>query len=100
MKAQNSKSRRILALITMLFGAMITMSLSAYGQQEVSPSWYDPWGTENAAVAQAAKPAVAAHKQARTMKSASMTSSAKPASRVRRAEKLHAKRSISRPTAS
>jgi hypothetical protein len=43
----------------MLAGAMFTiMLLPAYGQQDVSPDWYDP--TPNAAVVHAAQPAAAA----------------------------------------
>jgi hypothetical protein len=100
MKASANNSSRSKALITMLFGALITvLPLAAYGQQEDSPSWYDPWGGSTAAATQSAKPAVAAHKQARAMKSASTAASVKSAARVRRAEKLRAKRSTTRPTA-
>lgn len=50
---------RLLASTAMLSGAMFTiMLLPAYGQQEVSPDWYDP--TPNTVVVHAAQPAAAA----------------------------------------
>jgi hypothetical protein len=43
-RSSDIRSRRILAFIAMLFGAIVTtMLLPAYGQQEVDPTWYDPW---------------------------------------------------------
>ena len=96
---RNCRLRGIPALITMLLGLMLTvLLLPAYAQQEISPVWFDPWAAPNTAAAQSAKPAVSAKKAARSMKSAA--SSAKSAHRVRRAEKLHAKRAWARPTAS
>jgi hypothetical protein len=61
--------RRLLASSAMLFGAMFTiMLLPAYGQQDVSPDWYDPAPSatvvhpvQTAAVAQSSQPAVATH---------------------------------------
>ena len=39
---------RVTAFMAMLLGAIFTvLILPAYGQQEVDPSWYDPW-TPNA----------------------------------------------------
>ena len=43
-RSRDIRPRRILAFIAMLFGAIVTtMLLPAYGQQEVDPTWYDPW---------------------------------------------------------
>lgn len=55
--------RGLLASSAMLFGAMFTiMLLPAYGQQDVSPDWYDP--APNAAVVHSAQaPAVAQSSQ-------------------------------------
>lgn len=42
---------RVTAFMAMLLGAIFTvLILPAYGQQEVDPSWYDPW-TPNATAA-------------------------------------------------
>jgi hypothetical protein len=42
-RSHNFKSRRVLALVA-LFGAMVTTMLRpAYAQQEVDPTWYNPW---------------------------------------------------------
>jgi len=42
---------RVPAFIAMLFGAIFTiLLLPAYGQQEVDPTWYDPWASPNTAV--------------------------------------------------
>lgn len=47
---------RALPYIAMLFGAILTvMTLPAYGQQEVDPTWYDPWVAPNATVANPAQ---------------------------------------------
>ena len=51
---------RVLASMAMLFGAMFTiLLLPAYGQQDVSPDWYDP--APNVAVVHPAQPAAVAH---------------------------------------
>src|SRR5271167_2586821 len=43
-RPRNLGSRRILAYMAMLLGAMLTtMALPAYGQQDVDPTWYDPY---------------------------------------------------------
>ena len=51
---------RVPAFMAMLFGAILTiLLLPAYGQQEVDPTWYDPWAAPStAAVPQAQPPAV------------------------------------------
>ena len=48
-----------LPYIAMLLGAMLTiLMLPAFGQQEVDPTWYDPWVASNATVNLAQPPAV------------------------------------------
>ncbi len=50
------KSRRVLALVA-LFGAMVTTMLSpAYAQQEVDPTWYNPWVSSSTAAVQTTQP--------------------------------------------
>jgi hypothetical protein len=75
---------RFLAMIAVLFGAMV---LPAFGQQEVDPTWYDPWAPPSPAVVQSAKPAAAVHRQQPTVKRVSLIPTAK----------VHAKRSTARP---
>ncbi len=57
---------RVPAFIAMLFGAIFTiLLLPAYGQQEVDPTWYDPWaGPTTAVVHPAQTPAVVYSSQA------------------------------------
>jgi hypothetical protein len=72
---------RVLAFSAMLFGAIFTiLLLPAYGQQEVDPTWYDPWTAPNAAVVQpsqppavvySSQPPVATHRYQETVRSAS-----------------------------
>jgi hypothetical protein len=51
---------RVLAYMAMLSGAMFTiLLLPAYGQQDVSPDWYDP--APNVAVVRPTQPAAVAH---------------------------------------
>jgi hypothetical protein len=51
---------RLLASTAMLFGAIFTiLLLPAYGQQDVDPTWYDPWAPAAAVVNPAQPPAVA-----------------------------------------
>ena len=53
---------RVLASMAMLFGAIFTiLLLPAYGQQEVDPTWYDPWAAPTAAVVPPAQPAAEIH---------------------------------------
>jgi len=58
---------RILA-IAMLFS---TFLLPAYGQQEVDPTWYDPWAAPNAVAVHSSQPRVAMHRHQRTVKAVS-----------------------------
>jgi len=72
-----------LALMAMLYGAMVTiMLLPTYGQ-EVDPTWYDPWAAPNTAVVHSAQPQAAMHRHRPAIKPVSTTPSA---------AKLHAKR--------
>ena len=53
-RSHSLKSRRVLALVAM-FGAMITTMLSpAYAQQEVDPTWYNPWVSSSTTASTAA----------------------------------------------
>lgn len=52
---------RVPAFMAMLFGAIFTiLLLPAYGQQEVDPTWYDPWAPNTVAV-NSAQPATVVH---------------------------------------
>jgi hypothetical protein len=79
---------RFLAMIAVLCGAMV---LPAYGQQEVNPTWYDPWVPPAPAVVHSSQPVVAIHRQKPTVK---------PVSSTRLAGKVRAKRSTTRPKSS
>jgi hypothetical protein len=71
-RSRNITPRRILAFTALLFGAIVTtMALPAYGQQDVDPTWYDPYAvhtTPDAApktvAAHAARPEIALRHQA------------------------------------
>jgi hypothetical protein len=53
---------RIPAFMAMLFGAIFTiLLLPAYGQQEVDPTWYDPWAAPNTAVVHPSQPPAVVH---------------------------------------
>jgi len=73
------RRHRLLASSAMLFGAMFTiMLLPAYGQQDVSPDWYDPAPSATVvhpvqvpAVAHASQPAAATHQNQLTAESVS-----------------------------
>jgi hypothetical protein len=70
---------RVLASMAMLFGAMFTIwLLPAYGQQDVSPDWYDPapnaaavHSAQPVAVMHSSKPPVATHRYQQTVRSVS-----------------------------
>jgi hypothetical protein len=65
MATSGSKSvgrHRIPAFMAMLLGAIFTiLLLPAYGQQEVDPTWYDPWAAPNTAVVPPSQPAAIVH---------------------------------------
>ena len=48
-----------LATLAILLGALFT--IPAYAQQDVSPSWYDPWAAPNVPVAHPAQAPAVAH---------------------------------------
>jgi hypothetical protein len=53
---------RVLASLATLFAAILTiLLLPAYGQQEVAPTWYDPWAAPQAAVVHPAPPPAVVH---------------------------------------
>jgi hypothetical protein len=71
---------RVPAFMAMLLGAIFTiLLLPAYGQQEVDPTWYDPWAAPNTAAVYPSQPAatvhfsqpVATHRHQQTIKSIS-----------------------------
>ncbi|MGA8488993.1 MAG: hypothetical protein WB711_01140 [Terriglobales bacterium] len=77
---------RLLASSAMLFGAMFTiMLLPAYGQQDVSPDWYDPAPSavvhpaQAPAVAHSSQSSVATHQYQQTAKSLSPAANASKA---------------------
>ena len=92
-RSRDFRPRRVLARIAMLFGVMIVTLLPAYGQQEVNPTWFDPWPGPNAAHSSqhSSQPRAAIHRHQRTVRS---VSSAPVAGRLR------AKRATSRPSQS
>jgi len=59
---------RIFLLKSTLLGAMVVPALAAYGQQEVDPTWYDPW-VHAKVVVQPGNPRVADHKLQRKVSS-------------------------------
>lgn len=84
-RAKGISRSRALTFSAMLMGALLTiLLLPAYGQQEVDPTWYNPWVAPSAAVVPAQLPAVvhsthspvAAHGYQQTAKPLSATSSA------------------------
>ena len=80
MQSKSSCSRKPLALIAMSFAMMFgTFLLPAYGQQEVDPTWYNPWAPSAAAVQTSQPQAAKSEHQRRQakVKSASTTQTAK-----------------------
>ena len=98
-KSNNSRVNGMSTLMTLLSGLILTvLMVPAYAQQDVSPDWFDPWSAApKTAIAQAAKPVTA--KTARAAKVSSVAS-AKPVQKVRRSDKLRAKKATTRATAS
>jgi hypothetical protein len=59
-RSRDNRSRRMLLFMAVLFGAIFTtMVLPAYGQQDVDPTWYDPYAVN--AVPNPAPTTVAIH---------------------------------------
>jgi len=72
---KNMKRRNNMAMIATLFCAMlIAFLVPAYGQQEVDPTWYNPWTPP--ASAQPAPKQAARHHHAATVKAASSQTAA------------------------
>jgi hypothetical protein len=81
---------RVLASMAMLSGAMFTiLLLPAYGQQDVSPDWYDP--APNVAVVHPAQPAAAVHSSQLPAAAHGYQQTAMPVSTASGAGKLGAK---------
>jgi hypothetical protein len=73
------------SLLVMTLVSVFLFGTSLYGQQEVDPTWYNPW--PNKTTAPSARPQVATHKNHATAVSRSTG---------RQREKLQAKRVVSR----
>jgi hypothetical protein len=67
------RPRSILASMAMLLGVMVMTLLPAYGQQEVDPTWYDPWGAPKTVAVQAAQPRAVARRHQARVKAVSTT---------------------------
>jgi hypothetical protein len=95
------KSRKVLAFMAVVLGAMLTtMLLPAYAQQEIDPTWYDPYAAHDAVAKVAATTtpaAVAVHAPQPAMTFHRHESALKTASSVRRAAKLQEKQPAAQP---
>jgi hypothetical protein len=79
---------RVPTFIAMLCGAIFTiLLLPAFGQQEVDPTWYDPWAAPNTVVVHSSQPQVAINRPQPKIRSVSST---------RVAGKVRVKRSTTR----
>ena len=67
MKRQTTNQRHRTLTLGLTLLAVLTVSMllvpQAYGQQEVSPTWYDPWPVSNKVAVQPSQPRAAAQKQ-------------------------------------
>lgn len=73
-RSRDISPRRILAFMAMLLAAMFTtLLLPAYGQQEVSPDWFDPYAVHSpvpdTAAVHSAQPSLALHRYQPAFKS-------------------------------
>ena len=80
-QSKSSRSRKLLSFTAMSLAMMFgTFLLPAYGQQEVSPEWFNPWAPPSTQVAQTSQGQAAKSqpqlRQAK-VKSASATQTAK-----------------------
>lgn len=57
------KDAGILSRALLAVAAMLTLSISAYSQQDVDPTWYDPWPEPTKAVSHYSKPGPAAEQE-------------------------------------
>ena len=48
MKRSNISGRSLASLVMLLGATFTILLLPAYAQQEVTPSWYDPWAAPSA----------------------------------------------------
>jgi hypothetical protein len=77
------------AWLAVLSGAMVTtLSLTAFGQQEVDPTWFDPWAPTAATVQ---------HQDQQAAAPAHHTAKIKQVSSTRRMAKANSKHSANRP---
>jgi hypothetical protein len=88
MNGKNSfGSCKKVAWIAVLSGAMVTtFSLAAFGQQEVDPTWYDPWAPKTAEVHPAQSAVVQHHaktKQASSSKRVAKASGKRSANQAK-----------------
>lgn len=91
MQSISSRSRKLLPFIAMSLAMMFgTFLLPAYGQQEVSPDWFDPWAPPTAQVAQTS--------QVHAAKNQRKQAKAKPASAARTAKVRVTKNTKQRPS--
>lgn len=94
MKTSESKANRrsrVPAFIAMLCGAIFTiLLLPAYGQQEVDPTWYDPWAAPTTAAVHPAQPPAVVHSSQATV-AAHRYQTDRPASPALDAKKLRGK---------
>jgi hypothetical protein len=100
MKPSKSNSRRVLAFMAVVLGAMLTtMLLPAHAQQEIDPTWYDPYAVHDATAKAAPsaattvalhtpQPAVVFHRHAAAVKTVSSAPGA---------GKLHEKQPAAQP---
>ena len=78
MNRSGMRACRVLAFIAMLFGVMVTtLPLPAYGQQEVDPSWYNPWPATNTAVVHSSQPQAAIRRHQPVVRRVSTTQGAR-----------------------
>ena len=77
------------AWLALLSGAMVTtLSLSAFAQQEVDPTWFDPWAPSTATVQ---------HHDQKVAAPSTQTAKIKHVSSTRRVAKVNVKHSANRP---
>lgn len=77
------KPSRLLALVAIIFGAMVmTSPIPAYGQQEMDPTWYNPWAAPNPAAARTSAPPAAVHQYHASVRHASARSKRLQAKRI------------------
>ena len=77
-RSKGMRPCRVLAMTAMLFAAMVTtVPLPAYGQQEVDPTWYNPWAAPNTEVSHSSQQRAAIHRHQAALRSVSTTQGAR-----------------------